>query len=157
MTAIVLLFISGALLLAAEVLLPGAIAGIIGGVALATGSFLAFMEYGATIGSVATLAALLLLGAMLYAELIWLPRTKVGRAMVVDATVAGQSQPPIAGTEVIGQVATTLTTLSPSGFVSIAGKRYEAFCRSGLVARGTQVNVVGIDNFRLIVSENKTP
>ena len=157
MTAIVLLFITGALLLAAEVLLPGAIAGIIGGAALLIGSILAFLEYGATVGSMATFAALLLLAAMLYAELIWLPRTKVGRAMVVDATVGGQSQPPVASDEVIGQTATALTTLSPSGFVSVTGKRYEAFCRTGLVVRGTQLTVVGVDNFRLIVSENKTP
>ena len=156
MTAIILLFITGALLLAAEVLLPGAIAGIIGGIALSVGSVLAFLQYGATIGSIATFAALVLLAIMLYAELVWLPRTKLGRAMVVDATVDGQSQPPIASAEVIGQVATALTPLSPSGFVAIAGKRYEAFNRSGLAARGTQLTVVGIDNFRLIVSENKS-
>lgn len=157
MTAIVLLFITGALLLAAEVMLPGAIAGIIGGVALLVGSFLAFVEYGPTIGSVATLGALLLLAVMLYAELVWLPRSRLGRAMVVDATVSGQSQPPIASSEVIGQVATALTPLAPSGFVSIGGKRYEAFSRTGLAGRGAQLTVVGIDNFRLIVSENKIP
>ena len=156
MTAIVLLFITGALLLAAEVMLPGAIAGIIGGVALALGSGLAFSEYGPTVGSVATLAALLLLAAMLYAELIWLPRTKVGRAMVVEATVDSQSQPPPATSEVIGQRATALTTLAPSGFVSVDGKRYEAFCRSGHAVRGTELQVVGLDNFRIIVSEIKT-
>ena len=155
MTAIVLLFLTGALLLAAEVMLPGAIAGIIGGVALMLGSALAYLEYGVTVGSVATLAALLLVGAMLYAELVWLPRTKVGRAMVVEATVSGQSQPPPASREVIGQPATALTMLAPSGFVEIAGKRYEAFCRTGLVARGTQLTVVGVDNFRLIVSEKQ--
>ena len=156
MTAIVLLFITGALLLAAEVMLPGAIAGVIGGAALLLGSALAFMEFGVTVGSVATFAALLLVAAMLYAELVWLPRTKVGRAMVVEATVAGQSQPPPATSEVIGQTAKALTTLAPSGFVEIGGKRYEAFCRSGLVARGTSLTVVGVDNFRLIVSEIKT-
>lgn len=155
MTAIVLLFITGALLLTAEVLLPGGIAGIIGGVALLLGSVFAFMEFGVTVGSVATIAALLLVAAMLYAELIWLPRTKVGRAMVVDATIAGQSQPPPATAEVVGQVATALTMLAPSGLVEIAGRRYEAYCRSGLVGRGTQLKVVGVDNFRLIVSENK--
>jgi membrane-bound ClpP family serine protease len=157
MTAIVLLFITGALLLAAEVMLPGAIAGIIGGAALLFGSVLAFMEYGATVGSVATLAALLLLGLMLYLELIWLPRTKVGRAMVVQATIDSQSQPPPASNEVIGQPATALTTLAPSGFVSVAGRRYEAFCRTGHAVRGAELKVIGLDNFRLIVSENKTP
>lgn len=155
MTAIVLLFLTGALLLAAEVMLPGAIAGIIGGAALLLGSILAYAEFGVTVGSVATFAALLLVAAMLYAELVWLPRTKVGRAMVVEATIDGQSQPPPATSEVIGQVATALTMLAPSGFVEVDGKRYEAFCRSGLVARGTQLTVVGVDNFRLIVSEKQ--
>jgi membrane-bound ClpP family serine protease len=157
MTAIVLLFVTGSLLLAAEVMLPGGIVGIVGGAALLVGSILAYFEFGMTVGSVATIAALLLVGAMLYVELVWLPRTKVGRAMVVDATIGGQSQPPPATAEVIGQVATALTTLAPSGFVEIGGKRYEAYCRSGLVNRGTQLTVVGLDNFRLIVTEIKTP
>lgn len=157
MTAIVLLFVVGALLLAAEVMLPGAIAGIIGGVALALGSVLAFLEYGPGIGSLATFAALLLLAAMLYAELIWLPRTRLGRAMVVDAAIDGQSQPPPATSEVVGQKATAVTPLSPTGLVTIGEKRYEAFCRSGFVARGAELEVVGLDNFRVVVSETKHP
>jgi membrane-bound ClpP family serine protease len=157
MTAIVLLFITGALLLTAEVFLPGAIAGIIGGLLLLLGSALAFMEFGAGGGTIATLAAFALVGLMLYVELVWLPRTKFGRAMVVDATIDAQSQPPLAGAEVIGQPATALTTLAPSGFVAIAGRRYEAFCRTGHAARGAMLTVVGIDNFRLIVSESKAP
>jgi membrane-bound ClpP family serine protease len=157
MMAIALLFITGALLLTAEVFLPGAIAGIIGGVALLVGSILAFGEFGLGGGTLATLAALALVGVMLYVELVWLPRTKFGRRMVVEATIDAQSQPPIAGTDVIGQPATALTTLAPSGFVAIAGRRYEAFCRTGHAARGAALTVVGIDNFRLIVSESKAP
>jgi len=123
MTAIVLLFLTGALLLAAEVMLPGAIAGIIGGAALLLGSVLAYMEFGVTVGSGATFAALLLVAAMLYAEFVWLPRTKVGRGMVVQATISGQSQPMPATSEVIGETATALTMLAPSGFVEVAGQR----------------------------------
>ncbi len=157
MTAIILLFVTGAMLLAAEVFLPGAIAGIIGGLALAAGAVLSFTEYGAGIGMLATLGALLLLAAMLYAELVWLPRTLLGRALVVEATVDGQSQPPLSSEKIVGSAATALTTLAPSGFVEIAGRRYEAFCRSGHVERGASLTVVGLDSFRLIVSENKTP
>ena len=157
MTAIALLFISGALLLAAEVLLPGGVAGVIGGIALALGSVLSYVEFGSGVGSLATLAALALVGAMLYLELIWLPKTKLGRAMVVDAVVGAQSQPPPASSEVIGQTATAVTTLAPTGLVEIAGRRYEAFCQSGLAARGATLTVVGLDNFRLIVTEHKTP
>jgi membrane-bound serine protease (ClpP class) len=157
MTAIVLLFISGALLLAAEVLLPGGVAGVIGGIALALGAVFSYLEFGPGIGSIATLAALALVGLTLYLELIWLPKTKLGRAMVVDAVVGAQSQPPPATNEVIGQPATAVTMLAPTGLVEIAGKRYEAFCQSGLAARGAALTVVGLDNFRVVVTENKTP
>lgn len=157
MTAIVLLFFSGILLLAGEVLLPGGIAGTIGGIALALGSVLTFTEFGAGIGSAATLLALLLVGVTLYLELVWLPKTKLGRAMVVDAVVGGQSQPPPATSEVMGKRATAVTALAPTGLVEIGGKNYEAFCQSGLAARGAALTVVGLDNFRVIVSENKTP
>jgi membrane-bound ClpP family serine protease len=157
MTAITLLFVTGALLLAAEVFLPGAIAGIIGGAALAGGSIMAFVEYGPGGGLVATLAACALLGLMLYVELVWLPRTRLGRALVTDATVEGQSQPALATDKIVGAAATAVTTLMPSGLVEIDGRRYEAFCRSGHAASGAALTVVGLDNFRVIVSESKNP
>ena len=157
MTTIVLLFIVGSLLLAAEVVLPGAIAGILGGMALLAGAALAFTDFGPGVGALASIGALALVGVMLYAELIWLPRTRLGRTMIVNATNDTQSQPPPAvAADVIGQTATALTTLAPSGFVSIGGKRYEAFCRSGHAAAGSLLTVVGLDNFRVIVSETKS-
>lgn len=157
MIGILLLFIVGSMLLAAEVVLPGAIAGILGGIALFAGSALAFAEFGPTVGSLASIGAIGLVGVMLYAELIWLPRTRLGRKMVVEATVVGQSQPaPAAAGEVIGQPATALTMLAPTGFVSVGGKRYEAFCRSGQAPRGAHLCVIDVDNFRLVVTETKT-
>lgn len=158
MTTIVLLFIVGTLLLAGEVLLPGGIIGTLGGIALLAGCWLSFSEFGPGIGSVATAAALVLLAVMLYLELIWLPRTRVGSDMVVKSAVDGQSQPPPAtAAEVVGKAAVALTTLAPSGYVSVDGRRYEAYCRSGHVTRGASLQVVGVDNFQLIVSATKTP
>jgi membrane-bound ClpP family serine protease len=155
MTAIVLLFVTGALLLAAEVLLPGAIAGIIGGIALLIGSVFAFVEYGTGIGVLTTGAALLLVGLMLYVELVWLPRSKFGRDLIVHSTVSGQSQPPLASADIIGQRATALTTLAPSGMVEIGGRRYEAYSRTGHATRGAILTVVDVDNFRVVVSESR--
>ncbi len=157
MTTILLLFIVGSLLLAAEVFLPGAIAGILGGVALLAGSAMAFSEFGPTGGSLASAGAIVLVGVMLYGELIWLPRTRLGRKMIIEATNDAQSQPaPAIASEVVGRPATALTTLAPSGFVSVEGQRYEAFCRSGHAVRGAMLTVIAVDNFRLIVSESKS-
>jgi membrane-bound ClpP family serine protease len=152
MTTLLLLFMVGALLLTAEVFLPGGIAGAAGALALLVGSALAFDQYGLAGGTWACVAALVMLGAMLYVELVLLPKTKLGRALVVEATVDATSQPPIARpADVVDQPAVALTTLAPSGFVTVAGRRFEAFCRSGYAAKGATLRVVGVDNFRLIV------
>jgi membrane-bound ClpP family serine protease len=153
MTSIALLFLTGAVLLAAEVFLPGAIAGIIGGIALLAGSALAFVNFGVAVGSLASLGAMLLLGVMLYAELVWLPKTRFGRRLVVEAVVDAQATVP-APQAIVGRTASALTTLAPSGYVSVDGKRYEAFSRSGHAPRGATLTVVDVDNFRLIVSES---
>lgn len=154
MNAIILLFIIGVLLLAAEIFLPGGIAGIVGGIALAIGSLLSFGTFGFTGGMIASTAALVLLALVLYLELVVLPKTAFGKRLVVQSTVSATSQPPPAAAEaVVGHEALALTTLAPSGYVEIGGKRYEAFCRSGHVAKGATLRVVGVDNFRIIVTQ----
>jgi membrane-bound serine protease (ClpP class) len=57
---------------------------------------------------------------------------------------------------VVGRPAEALTTLAPSGYVAVDGRRYEAFCQSGHAAKGATLRVVGVDNFRLIVSISNT-
>lgn len=154
MNAIILLFIIGVLLLAAEIFLPGAIAGIVGGIALLIGSLLAFGTFGFSGGMIASTAALALLALVLYLELVLLPKTAFGQRMVVQSTVSATSQPPPAAAEaVMGREAVALTTLAPSGYVEVGGTRYEAFCRSGHAAKGAALRVVGVDNFRIIVSQ----
>lgn len=155
MNAIILLFVVGSLLLAAEIFLPGAVAGIIGGIALAIGSLLAFQQFGLDGGLLASLGALGLVGLMLYLELVVLPKTSFGRRMVVQSTVSATSQPlPAVPDAVVGRAAIALTTLAPSGYVEVEGRRYEAFCRTGHAAKGAALRVVGVDNFRIIVSQS---
>ncbi|MBI2513348.1 MAG: serine protease [Opitutae bacterium] len=154
MNAIILLFVVGAMLLAAEIFLPGAVAGIIGGIALAVGSLLSFREFGFGGGLLASFGALVLVGIMLYLELVVLPKTSFGKRMVVQSIVGATSQPlPAAPEAVVGRAAVALTTLAPSGYVEVDGRRYEAFCRSGHVPKGTALRVVGVDNFRITVSQ----
>ena len=77
--------------------------------------------------------------------------------MVVQSTVSSVSQPPPATAySVVGRTAEALTTLAPGGYVEVDGRRYEAFCQSGHVNKGTMLRVVGLDNFRLIVSKSNS-
>jgi membrane-bound ClpP family serine protease len=154
MNTILVLFLVGIGLLSAEVFVPGAVLGILGGLAMAVGCGVAFGQLGVGGGVIATVAALGLLGLMLYAELVWLPKTRLGRAMIVQATIATTSQQPLATAAIVGKTAEAETPLAPSGYVLVEGRRYEAFSPEGHVAKGAVLRVTGQDNFRLIVVSN---
>lgn len=154
MNTIILLFVVGIILMGFEVFVPGAILGIAGGVALLGGVVLAFVDFGMSGGSIALAGALLLVGLMLYVELALLPKTRLGRRLFLGSSVTGTSQPVVAeASQVVGRTAEAVTTLAPTGYVVVDGKRYEAYSQSGLIDPGATLRVVGLDNFRLIVTK----
>lgn len=157
MTAIIILFLAGILLLAIEVFVPGMIVGIIGGLSILAGVVTAFNLYGSGGGMIALLCGGLLLGVTLYIEFIVLPKTKLAKALSMQTTVEGTSQAAVADlSAVLDQQGETVTPLSPSGYINVRGRRYEAFSQSGYLAKGVTVRVTGLDNFRLIVTQNQT-
>jgi membrane-bound ClpP family serine protease len=157
MTAIIILFLAGILLLAIEVFVPGMIVGIIGGLSILAGVVTAFNLYGSGGGMIALLCGGVLLGVTLYLEFVVLPKTKLAKALSMQTTVEGTSQPAVADlSTVLNQQGETITPLSPSGYINVQGRRYEAFSQSGYLAKGVTVRVTGLDNFRLIVTHNQT-
>lgn len=154
MNAIVLLFLIGALLLAGEVFVPGAVIGTIGALCMFGGCVLSFAHFGMSGGLLATGIAAALLSLMLYIELVWLPKTRMGKKMIVHSTISATSQPPLAEVSfVVGKMGETVTPLMPSGYVLVEGRRYEAYSQSGHVPKGATMRVVGLDNFRLILTK----
>ena len=157
MTAIVILFLAGILLLAIEVFVPGMIIGIVGGISILAGVITAFSLYGSSGGMIALACGSVLLGVTLYIEFVILPKSKLARKLSMKATVDGTSQPAVADlASVLDQQGETATPLSPSGYISLQGRRYEAFSQSGYLPKGVSVRVTGLDNFRLIVTKNQT-
>jgi membrane-bound ClpP family serine protease len=153
MSSIILLFAVGLILLGFEVFVPGAILGIFGGMALLGGTVMAFLNYGMNGGLLALAVALVLVGALLYIEFRVLPRTTLGRRLFLQAAVTGQNNAVVTTPDIVGQSGTTVTTLAPTGYVLVAGQRYESYSQSGYIPPGTTVRVVGRDNFRLIVTQ----
>ena len=154
MTLILLLFIIGILLLAADIFVSSFVMAAVGAIAMLAGCVFAYRDYGILAAGLAGVGAVVLLGVTVYVELVLLPKTRVGRGLVVESTSGSSSQPPVAPEEaVVGRAATADTTLAPSGYVLVGGRRYEAFCRSGHAEAGDRLKVVGLDNFRLIVSK----
>jgi membrane-bound ClpP family serine protease len=154
MTTIVLLFLVGIVLLAGDVFVTSFLLAVLGAVAMFAGCVFAYQDYGVFGAGLATGVALVLLAVTIYVELVVLPKTRFGRGLVVQSTVSSTSQPLPADTAaVVGKPAEALTTLAPTGYVRVEGRRYEAFCQSGHVPKGTALQVTGVVNFRLIVSK----
>ena len=154
MTGIILLFALALVLFFFEVFVPGAVLGILGGILMAVGCGLAFVEFGVDGGAIAVGVALALVALTLYVEFVLLPKTKFGQKLFLHAAVAAKSQPPPAqDAAIVGQTGEALTTLAPGGFVLIGGRKYEAASQSGLLPKGAPVKVTGLDNFRLLVSK----
>lgn len=157
MSLIILLFAIGILLIAFEVIIPGAILGTIGGILMFAGCVMAFMSYGNFGGILAVLSAFLIGGIALFIEFKILPNTKFGkRAFLTSEVTAVTAALGSEAKELIGQTAEALTMLSPTGYVRVGGRRYEAFCRSGQVPAGSILEITGADNFRLIVHPAKS-
>ncbi len=157
MTAILTLFGVGIMLLAFEVIVPGAILGIAGGILIAAGVVVAFTQYGTSGGLMATAGALLLTGIALYLEFVFLPKSRLAKKLSLSDTVSGTSQPALADRKaVIGRQAVAVTALVPTGFIELDGRRYEAFARHGHAQVGDRLDVIDVDNFRLIVSKTST-
>jgi membrane-bound ClpP family serine protease len=154
MNAILLLFLLGLVFLFFEVFTPGPIFGILGGLTLIGGVSIAFAHYGFGGGLLAATSALAAVGATLYAELVWLPKTRFAQRLSIKSTSGSiDRQLPVPPGEVIGKAAEALTTLAPSGYVLVEGRRYEAYSQSGHVARGEQLRVAGVNNLQLIVTK----
>ena len=154
MTLIFLLFALGIALIAVEVIVPGAILGSIGAILMFAGCVLAFRDFGMPGGVLAVAAALVIGGLALFLEFYILPKTAIGKRAFLHkqitavATAVGDE---VAG--LIGKSAEAVTLLSPSGYVRVDGRRYEAFCQSGQAAAGSILEIIGADNFRLIVTQ----
>jgi membrane-bound ClpP family serine protease len=154
MTLIVLLFALGIGLIAVEVIVPGAILGSIGAVLMFAGCVLAFREFGVAGGFLAVGSALVIGAIALFLEFWILPRTSIGKRAFLKKEITAVAT--AVGKEVeglVGKRAEALTLLSPSGYVRVEGRRYEAFCQSGQAPAGSDLKVIGADNFRLIVTQ----
>jgi membrane-bound ClpP family serine protease len=154
MTLIIVLFLAGVLLLVLEVVVPGGILGVVGGICMLVGVVAAFSEYGASGGTIATLAAVGIVSIALYLEFIFLPRSRLANKLSMSGTISGTSQPVVGiRSEVVGREVVAVTALAPTGYVELDGRRYEAFARDGHTRVGERLNVIDLDNFRLIVSK----
>ena len=152
MTLIIFLFALGIFLFAVEVLVPGGILGIAGGVLLLAGCILSFVRYGSDGGLIAFVASILVGAGVFFIEFKFLPKTRIGKRFFLSREITATATAlQNDARDLIGKAALSTSVLSPSGYVTIDGKRYEAVSQSGHIAPGSELEVVDANHFQLTV------
>lgn len=155
MNTIIGLILLGVVLVSFEVIMPGAILGILGASSFIGAIYLAYQDYGIFGGFVAFFSSIFLLAVALILEFKILPKTKFGKKMFLDTVVNAHSTEMQGSDAIIGKEGITITTLAPSGKIDIEGQEFEGFSQDGLINSGEKIKVVGRDNFRILVNKVK--
>jgi membrane-bound serine protease (ClpP class) len=86
-----------------------------------------------------------------------LPKMPFGRGMLLEAPEGG----PRAGVEpaehLLGRRGTALSDLRPSGTAQIDDERRTVVAEAGSVAKGTPIEVVAVEGYRIVVRPAETP
>ncbi len=148
MVLVVTLLLAGAILLLAETVLPGMIAGTIGVLCLIAGVSAGYEEFGVATGNWILLGTLvgLLIGFMLWVK--YFPTSRFGRVYASDGVVGdiGTERP-----ELVGQSGVAHTALRPAGMAIIGGQRVDVVAEGAMIERGDSVNVIAVEGMRVVV------
>lgn len=151
---IVLLVVFGLLFLVAElVLLPGvSIGAVLSLVCYGSSIYLAFRDFGPVTGVV---LIVIILALSLVATVVSL-RAKTWQRFSLKQEIRSSSMPVAPAEELQpGDRGVTLSRLSPMGKVEIGGRIYEAKSLGAYVDPQRDVEVVGFENFSVIVKTVK--
>jgi membrane-bound ClpP family serine protease len=150
MTTILLLAGVGFGLLLTEMILPGGVLGVLGGLALLTAAGLGYVEFGPMGGTLLLcgLGAVTLVGFCIWMAVF--PRTAVGRRLTLGRTLpTGDTLP--ASSPLVGREGVALTPLRPAGTARIDDRRVDVVAENEWIEAGADVVVIAAEGARVVV------
>ncbi len=149
----ILLFFGGVLLLLAEIfILPGfGVAGIGGTVAIFASIYFTFGDQSLYVGAL----AVLIVGAGLVLAFRYLPRTRAGRVLVLDSTIASKAQPTNQLKSLEGAIGKALTPLRPAGTAMFGERKIDVVTEGDYVEKGSTIRIVRVEGGRVVVRKEE--
>lgn len=145
------LIILAFILLFLELFVPGGILGFMAVCCILGAGYTGYVHYGLSTGIGITMAATTLAVIMFFIEIRLL---KAGGSHIsVQSVISGRSVDRPEGNDLVGKHGEALTSLAPGGRVRIEGKPYEATSLSGLLRKGATIEVVRVEDLRIIVKK----
>lgn len=151
---IIVLIVVGLGLIAVDFYLPGFVLGTVGVVLMLLAVWICFSTTGDLGLTVGLLVAEVVLGfAVAWLSIKVFPTTAAGKKMILshDQTgVRAQAAPPLA---TVGQEGVAQTVLRPAGVATFDGKRVDVVAESGMIASGSPVKVVAVQENQIVVKQ----
>ena len=146
---IITLILVGLVLIFAEILLiPGVgVAGVLGLLSMGGSCFYAFHEFGNTAGAIVTAVVAVLIVALT----IWVLRAKTWKRMSLETNIDSKAVSSDASTIAVGDRGKTLTRLAPMGSARFGDYVVEVKALEGMLDPGVDVEVVLIEDNRIII------
>lgn len=146
-----ILLAAGVLLLGAELYLPGGFIGAAGAICLLCAifaGFKAFPEHGGAIalGIVALGVASIVLWMTVF------PKTKLGKRLAITEDLSGSKSFAENLDALLGKQGVAQSTLRPSGYAEIEGRRVDVVTRGEMISQGTALYVVDVEGSRIVVA-----
>lgn len=148
---IIALILIALVLFLLEIFMPGGILAILGLGCLLGASYFAYVDYGSMAAILTFLGACALALLCFYIEMKLLKNTVLGKFLRSEGAIKAASNNPQGDESLVGQTGTALTTMAPSGRVRIGDRNYEAASMGGYVQKNATVEVVRVENFKLII------
>jgi membrane-bound ClpP family serine protease len=148
--AIILLIAIGIALLILEILvLPGLIAGIIGGVFILSGVMLTYSQYGSQAGHLAAITSALLSAS----AVIYFLRSKSWKRFGLNTTLEGKTNEVNKLPINEGDVGMTLSVLRPMGTIMVNNIKIEAQSNGEMIPYNTRVKIIRVLPNKVLVEK----
>jgi membrane-bound serine protease (ClpP class) len=158
-TLAILLFFAGLAFIVAEILFTSfGLLAVLATVCLGGAMVFAFRESTAA-GFWVVGASVVLVPATILAGFKVLPKTPIGRALILDAGAVehakGFASSPAATRPIVGKEGIALSALRPAGVVEVDGSRVDVVTEGEMIAKGARVRVIHTEGTRIVVEESK--
>lgn len=132
--------------------LPGISVALIGGiVCLAGGVVLAYINLGATAGTITLLGS----GLAMAVAFIWFIRSKALKKMSLETNIDAKIEPHQGVQVKVGDKGQCISRLAPGGKILIQGKTLEGRSENEILDAGTAVVVTAISDMNVIVKKDE--
>jgi membrane-bound serine protease (ClpP class) len=147
LTIIIALFICGLAAMCSELILPGIVVGIMGGLAV-LGSIVYALATGHTVAGIVLMVCMVLFMPAFF--FIW--KNVVGRYMALKADEKGFSSSTTLHQELVGAEGLAESLLRPSGIARLNDKRYDVVTRGEMIEKGARIKVIEVSGNRIVVT-----